>query len=223
MSYMYSKKNKTASVSDYLMVDMSDDQIELFNPREHDYTRANLILQAGNGKAMKKLAQRRLDRVGAVNSHCSMHEIGHSETCTICLGDYEDAEQLRLLPCGHCFHAECVDAWLQINRICPMCKVDVYELYVQQEKQKAKNKKAQPLTSIFVLSNQLHKVLVLVTLFLYLKMGHIQIGLVLLPTLFHMLGGIISKVWSRQLKLKLKNAIVIVLYVVWHLSRMNVR
>merc|ERR1711865_1049432 len=33
-------------------------------------------------------------------------------------------------------------AWLQINRICPMCKVDVYELYVQQEKQKAKNKKA---------------------------------------------------------------------------------
>ena len=71
-----------------------------------------------------------------------MHEIGHSETCTICLGDYEDAEQLRLLPCGHCFHAECVDAWLQINRICPMCKVDVYELYVQQEKQKAKNKKA---------------------------------------------------------------------------------
>jgi hypothetical protein len=71
-----------------------------------------------------------------------MKEIGQSETCTICLGDYEEAEQLRLLPCGHCFHAECVDAWLQINRICPMCKVDVYDLYLQQERQKVVNKKA---------------------------------------------------------------------------------
>ena len=70
-----------------------------------------------------------------------MEDIGQSETCTICLGDYEDDEQLRLLPCGHCFHAECVDAWLQINRICPMCKVDVYDLYLQQEKKNILEKK----------------------------------------------------------------------------------
>lgn len=65
-----------------------------------------------------------------------MNDIGQSPTCTICLGDYEDKEILRLLPCGHCFHAECVDAWLQINRVCPICKVDVYDLLVQEEKRK---------------------------------------------------------------------------------------
>jgi len=76
-------------------------------------------------------------------SHVSvMKDIGQSETCTICLGDYEGDEELRLLPCGHCFHAECVDAWLQINRICPMCKVDVYDLYLQQEQKRKVHKKA---------------------------------------------------------------------------------
>jgi len=71
-----------------------------------------------------------------------MKEIGQSESCTICLGDYESDEELRLLPCGHCFHAECVDAWLQINSICPMCKVDVYDLYLQQAKKSALDKEA---------------------------------------------------------------------------------
>lgn len=78
------------------------------------------------------------------SAHLSlMKEIGQSETCTICLGDYEGGEELRLLPCGHCFHAECIDAWLQINRICPMCKVDVYELYLQEEKKNTHRKKEQ--------------------------------------------------------------------------------
>ena len=74
-----------------------------------------------------------------------MTEIGQAESCTICLGDYEPGEELRLLPCGHCFHAECVDAWLQINRICPICKVDVYNLFQEEVKRKRDLKKQQKL------------------------------------------------------------------------------
>ncbi|MBU38167.1 MAG: hypothetical protein CMA59_01435 [Euryarchaeota archaeon] len=74
-----------------------------------------------------------------------MAEIGQAESCTICLGDYESGEELRLLPCGHCFHAECVDAWLQINRICPICKVDVYDLLQEEAKRKRNLKKQQKL------------------------------------------------------------------------------
>ena len=32
--------------------------------------------------------------------------------CCICLGDFEDGEQLRVLGCKHGFHMDCVDEWL---------------------------------------------------------------------------------------------------------------
>ncbi|XP_074293691.1 putative RING-H2 finger protein ATL21A [Silene latifolia] len=43
--------------------------------------------------------------------------------CPICLGEYLAKETLRTLPhCGHCFHAECVDEWLELNASCPVCR-----------------------------------------------------------------------------------------------------
>lgn len=48
-----------------------------------------------------------------------------SATCAICLEDYNIGEKLRILPCGHKFHAICVDAWLTSWRtFCPVCKRD---------------------------------------------------------------------------------------------------
>ena len=32
--------------------------------------------------------------------------------CAICLADFEKGDRLRILPCGHIFHVEEVDAWL---------------------------------------------------------------------------------------------------------------
>ncbi|KAI7829602.1 hypothetical protein BC939DRAFT_12639 [Gamsiella multidivaricata] len=48
-----------------------------------------------------------------------------STSCSICLCDYEDLEELRHLPCDHYFHKECVDEWLKLKRTCPLCKYDI--------------------------------------------------------------------------------------------------
>ncbi|CAN6485321.1 unnamed protein product [Victoria cruziana] len=49
-----------------------------------------------------------------------------SETCSICLEDYKAGETLRVLPCNHEFHANCIDSWLTKWRtFCPVCKRDM--------------------------------------------------------------------------------------------------
>ncbi|XP_027364350.1 RING-H2 finger protein ATL70-like [Abrus precatorius] len=46
-----------------------------------------------------------------------------SSCCSICLADYKDSDWLKLLPdCGHLFHRDCIDRWLQVNLSCPMCR-----------------------------------------------------------------------------------------------------
>jgi hypothetical protein len=47
------------------------------------------------------------------------------ETCRICLNDYENQEWVRRLQCMHLFHKNCVDQWLQMNKQCPLCRVDI--------------------------------------------------------------------------------------------------
>ncbi|XP_020574187.1 RING-H2 finger protein ATL79-like [Phalaenopsis equestris] len=44
--------------------------------------------------------------------------------CSICLGEYEDKEMLRILPaCLHNFHLTCIDVWLQKQPTCPICRL----------------------------------------------------------------------------------------------------
>ncbi|CAJ0745221.1 8884_t:CDS:2, partial [Entrophospora sp. SA101] len=46
-------------------------------------------------------------------------------TCPICLGDFEQGEKLRILPCHHQYHISCIDPWLlDVSSLCPMCKAD---------------------------------------------------------------------------------------------------
>lgn len=42
--------------------------------------------------------------------------------CLVCQFAYEQDEDLRRLPCAHCFHSECVDQWLQTKDKCPYCR-----------------------------------------------------------------------------------------------------
>ncbi|KQK10417.1 RING-H2 finger protein ATL66 [Brachypodium distachyon] len=47
--------------------------------------------------------------------------------CSICLGEFaEQGEKVKALPrCGHCFHPECVDAWLRSRPSCPLCRASL--------------------------------------------------------------------------------------------------
>ncbi|GAX80197.1 hypothetical protein CEUSTIGMA_g7635.t1 [Chlamydomonas eustigma] len=51
-----------------------------------------------------------------------------SDVCAVCLNDFVEGEELRLLPCFHAFHTACVDPWLGLHGSCPVCRnVPSYE------------------------------------------------------------------------------------------------
>ncbi|XP_062107941.1 E3 ubiquitin ligase BIG BROTHER-related [Humulus lupulus] len=50
---------------------------------------------------------------------------GSNDSCVICRFDYEDEETLTLLSCRHSYHPECINNWLNINKVCPVCSVEV--------------------------------------------------------------------------------------------------
>lgn len=57
------------------------------------------------------------------------------ETCPICIVDFEEGDDLRLLPCEgkHRFHQDCVDPWLlELSSSCPICRQGMIWLVNQQ-------------------------------------------------------------------------------------------
>ncbi|KAG2314019.1 hypothetical protein Bca52824_017141 [Brassica carinata] len=46
--------------------------------------------------------------------------------CVICLSELADGDKAKLLPsCKHWFHAHCIDAWLESQATCPICRTSV--------------------------------------------------------------------------------------------------
>ena len=48
--------------------------------------------------------------------------------CPICLVEYSNGDEIRVLPCSHEFHKTCVDSWLGNNSSCPACRHSLQNL-----------------------------------------------------------------------------------------------
>ncbi|KAL2631524.1 hypothetical protein R1flu_016210 [Riccia fluitans] len=48
-----------------------------------------------------------------------------TEQCVICRLEYEEGDSLSTLPCKHLYHTDCIQQWLEINKVCPVCNKEV--------------------------------------------------------------------------------------------------
>ncbi|CAO3567657.1 unnamed protein product [Mortierella alpina] len=85
------------------------------------------LLPASISAGMNRMATKpMIAKLGSVHMTEGMFGGDPEEaTCAICLGDYRPDETIRLLPCQHHFHLECVDQWLLTDKSCPLCKHDI--------------------------------------------------------------------------------------------------
>ncbi|CAL1713443.1 unnamed protein product [Somion occarium] len=65
---------------------------------------------------IKASAMKRYEGEGKISSNCM-------DRCLVCLDDFDDEDDVRVMTCKHAFHRECVDRWLQVGRNnCPACR-----------------------------------------------------------------------------------------------------
>ncbi|XP_050375629.1 uncharacterized protein LOC126793213 [Argentina anserina] len=59
-------------------------------------------------------------------SKLQKHQHEEAAQCYICLVEYEEGDEMRILSCNHEFHKTCIDKWLkEIHRVCPLCRHDI--------------------------------------------------------------------------------------------------
>ncbi|KAL9245321.1 hypothetical protein vseg_018985 [Gypsophila vaccaria] len=79
--------------------------------------------------------EQRIDALATVNMvaaiptmtyHRDAFDSNDDAQCSICLGEYQEQEVLRIMPkCGHSFHVSCIDVWLMKQSTCPVCRLPV--------------------------------------------------------------------------------------------------
>jgi len=77
------------------------------------------------------------ERMGNVNKGLTKEQINKIPTekfsrykftddkCIICQYEFPVNEKVKVLPCKHCFHPDCIEEWLKNQKVCPYCKSEV--------------------------------------------------------------------------------------------------
>ncbi|KAM4553214.1 uncharacterized protein V3H82_017686 [Fundulus diaphanus] len=89
----------------------------------NDYE-ALLEFEEQQGAVVSKKLTRREIQSFPTKTFRSATSAGNSQ-CQICFCDYADGEKLRMLPCFHDYHIQCIDRWLKDNVTCPICRANL--------------------------------------------------------------------------------------------------
>ncbi|KAL6646298.1 hypothetical protein ACP70R_017906 [Stipagrostis hirtigluma subsp. patula] len=102
----------------------AQDAWEDVEPDEYSYEEL-LALGEVVGTESKGLSADTIASLPAVTYQAQEKQDGNMEQCVICRVEFEEGESLVWLPCKHSYHSECINQWLQLNKVCPMCSSEV--------------------------------------------------------------------------------------------------
>lgn len=51
--------------------------------------------------------------------------------CPICLENFAQGVEIRVMPCHHKYHRCCLDKWLKIKAVCPICNMNIKDKFLE--------------------------------------------------------------------------------------------
>uniref|UniRef100_A0A3Q4MZ25 RING finger protein 215-like n=1 Tax=Neolamprologus brichardi TaxID=32507 RepID=A0A3Q4MZ25_NEOBR len=70
---------------------------------------------------LKRMSSLKTKRYRQPKPWCDPSQLAEAETCAVCLEPFNNNQCLRVLPCLHEYHRDCVDPWLLLQHTCPLC------------------------------------------------------------------------------------------------------
>lgn len=68
------------------------------------------------------------NRIANNDDENSNHSLSAESTCVICMESFDEEQTINRPPCGHIFHSDCLNQWLERSRSCPICRRNPYEI-----------------------------------------------------------------------------------------------
>ncbi|KAL3532525.1 hypothetical protein ACH5RR_006046 [Cinchona calisaya] len=85
------------------------------NSSNDDYANATKLPEEESNDASKKQ-----------NQQVELPTVSATGLCTVCMEGFESSTgRGKRVPCGHVFHANCIDKWLSVQHSCPLCRFSV--------------------------------------------------------------------------------------------------
>jgi len=120
---------ESSSMSERLVEYMAGVQARRAEQRHRREGRLRALNAALDAHMQAGLAGVEAPSAGAAQEMIDSHTIASTWStgppgaqCVICVEDLSEGESVRTLPCGHIYHQECIDLWLQRSRLCCLCK-----------------------------------------------------------------------------------------------------
>uniref|UniRef100_A0ACD5ZX60 Uncharacterized protein n=1 Tax=Avena sativa TaxID=4498 RepID=A0ACD5ZX60_AVESA len=104
--------------------DSAQDAWEDVDPDEYSYEEL-VALGEVVGTESRGVSADTLASLPSVTYQAQDKQHSNMEQCVICRVEFEEGESLVALPCKHSYHSECINQWLQLNKVCPMCSAEV--------------------------------------------------------------------------------------------------
>ncbi|CAM0911711.1 unnamed protein product [Alopecurus aequalis] len=104
--------------------DSAQDAWEDVDPDEYSYEEL-VALGEVVGTESRGVSADTLASLPLVTYQAQDKQDSNMEQCVICRVEFEEGESLVALPCKHSYHSDCINQWLQLNKVCPMCSAEV--------------------------------------------------------------------------------------------------
>lgn len=102
-------------------------------PSSETISSASASTAPSNSTGLSGASSSAMEATSSASAAAPGEEVTGSESeesvCAICLEDFEEGDEVRVLACSHVYHRLCIDPWLQSSsNCCPLCKREIPNL-----------------------------------------------------------------------------------------------